>query len=737
MPHGWRRLIPAPSRFRGEGNYPIDAYSEFMPPPRLGWKPYGDPPVDPELFSEQDQHGWRVSEFQEAIELQPGLLQIAKQVVGKIGRLVDGNPETGILRDDLIDNPYWPPELASEPKLPHERCLVLLPLALSRTQDDKGRVRWTLFGNSEQGPGKAFWRSFFTAPGTEVAAEQGLAFFRRLLHAVYREDVGDLRQAGFRILPDQEPLLDFWTEGPMPSWTEPFVLKERQPIKGVKYLLTFRPFSRIPAPIQCRLPGRPIAFAAVSRESRLLGCADRPPVASGIAAGIADPAAADCCPPSHAHGNSRAAVGLSARTDGGSAAPNSHAPHVRNTYKRTHRWDKVLRDQDELALIGREDKLLHVLFSTIPDDLMLYDKPMARNVQLWTEDGKLLLDGPSATLAQLKQAMRAVQVGGLFGYRFQFPATRVGAYEVYWHRPLVAFRNHAGECELVPNAPNGYLTAYNMDRFQINKPVELWPRIQERPLARAALALYSSDNGRVAIPIIRNVRKLFDAYQISGGKRLSRSFARQLLSLHRSESLEAWFDSLPDQELASQIRDLIEPAAAPLPRRKGAAVPDSLTYQRTAKRSFEVAYWKTIARLAEGPLLNKNNADCVRDEITQRMLPYHGRQLDIFGDHLLDCYRRAIKSARMTGKALAGEIPFRWRTDFDYSWMGGWLKNQEGDAERDMIVVIPGRDRKAPSSCPTITTPRTWRTRTKKVSAVAALVSPPAARTTTTPPPPR
>ena len=47
----------------------------------------------------------------------------------------------------------------------------------------------------------------------------------------------------------------------------------------------------------------------------------------------------------------------------------------------------------------------------------------------------------------------------------------------------------------------------------------------------------------------------------------------------------------------------------------------------------------------------------------------------------------------MTGKALAGELPFRWRTDFDYSWMGGWLKNQERPAERDLIVVIPGRDR--------------------------------------------
>ena len=48
----------------------------------------------------------------------------------------------------------------------------------------------------------------------------------------------------------------------------------------------------------------------------------------------------------------------------------------------------------------------------------------------------------------------------------------------------------------------------------------------------------------------------------------------------------------------------------------------------TARRAFEVAYWKTIATLAEGRFLNKNNADCVRDAVTQCMLPYHGRHLD-------------------------------------------------------------------------------------------------------------
>ena len=49
----------------------------------------------------------------------------------------------------------------------------------------------------------------------------------------------------------------------------------------------------------------------------------------------------------------------------------------------------------------------------------------------------------------------------------------------------------------------------------------------------------------------------------------------------------------------------------------------------------------------------------------------------------------------MTGKAFTGEMPFHWRTDFHFTWMGGWLNNQAGETyERNIITVIPGRDRK-------------------------------------------
>src|SRR5262249_33828637 len=108
----------------------------------------------------------------------------------------------------------------------------------------------------------------------------------------------------------------------------------------------------------------------------------------------------------------------------------------------------------------------------------------------------------------------------------------------------------------------------------------------------------------------------------------------------------------------------------------------------------EVNYWKTIASLAEGQYLNKNNADCVRDPATQRQLCHHDRDLEALGRYLLTYYDRLVKRAGMAGKALVGDLPVHWRTDFHNSWMSGWLYNQEDrEEERDLIVVIPGRDR--------------------------------------------
>ena len=42
-----------------------------------------------------------------------------------------------------------------------------------------------------------------------------------------------------------------------------------------------------------------------------------------------------------------------------------------------------------------------------------------------------------------------------------------------------------------------------------------------------------------------------------------------------------------------------------------------------------------------------------------------------------------------------GELPFRWQTDFHFSWSGGWITTRTARPyERDLVVVIPGKDRR-------------------------------------------
>jgi hypothetical protein len=691
---GWQKLIPSEEDFQGSSACRIDAYSEYLPPPRVGWKPYGQVRVNNQMFSPEDPFGWKVHEFDEALELQPGLYHIARQLLTRLKRLQDGNPETGLPRHISEDNPFYPHELAVT-DLRKDPCVLLLPLALSRTQDDKGRVRWTLFGNTEQGPGKAFWKSFFTAPGVEGPAEAGIGFFCRLLHAVHGEDIADdkgLHRAGFRILPEDKPEFPFWSEGELPSWAKAFLFRDDEPGKAVKYLLTFRQFGRLPAAVREGYLGGRLALLPFPGSLVFWGVERARRGFSGLPLALQIPLLANV-------NRHESPIGIRVPQAGMFHVPHADQPtyesaagDVRATYKRTHRWEKVLRDQDE-PLIGKEASLVKVLFSTMQDDVELYGKPMARNVQIWTEHPELVLDGPHASPADIKRAMEKIHAGGVFGYRFLFPAMRVGKHEVYWHRPLVAYRNAAGEPVMLADAPLGYLTAYDADKPRLDRAIELWPRMQRRPVLLAALAGEDYTHKRQVPTQVRNVRKLAHAYALFGARKLPVNFALRVMGLDTVAAGERGLAHLPPQ-VATGIREIIELEPAESVSGKAGRPPESLTYAQTARRTFEVAYWKTIASLAETSLLNKNNADCVLDEPTQLVLPYRDRHLDRLGDQLLAYYDKKIAAADMTGKALAGEMPFRWRTDMDYSWMGGWRKNQEIEAERDLIIVIPGKNRR-------------------------------------------
>jgi hypothetical protein len=678
-----------------------------MPPARLGRKAYGD--VEPFLFSDADPWGWHITEYDEFTRLRPGLEIIGRQVVHSLVHLGNGQAAHGIAANKLADNPYWPDALAEHAgRLKHERYLVFLPLSLSRTLDDKGRLRWTLFGGSEQGPARAFWRSFFTAPRRELPAHEALDILGRLIGHAYDlppEKLSDLHAAGFRILPLEEVPHSWWSEKPLPAWTRRFLLEKRDRLAHVKFLLTFRPFGQLPRPVQraylagnlhlLPFPGSLLFWGAqgYQRLQKELPLALQIPLLHAVARhenpiGIRVPQSGWMHEPRPDH-----------------PSPDGHFGPVRNTYHRTHRWARIHRHEDELVTT-KEDHLAHVLFSTQSDDLGLYGKPMARNVQIWTHDLHLLLDGPTASQGEIMRTGRTIAEGGLFGYRFLFGAMRVGRHEVYWQRPLVGYWSaQKQEPVIVPNALPGYLTAYpganfpaGADRLRLDRPVELWPRLLHRPHHQAGIQLFEHHHDGHPYRTALNVRKLLNAGTFFPAG-LPRSFAHHLLSGPKHHTLEEWLRALPDQSrdpsaahrLAEELRRAMEPEPGSRRQRKPLA---ARTFSHTAQRSFEVCYWNTISALAAGKYVNKDNADCVLDPATQKHLRHHHRDLETLGDYLLDYYRTLIGRQRMTGKAVAGDLPFRWQTDFEYTWMGGWQSNQEGPPrERNLVVVIPGRDR--------------------------------------------
>ena len=699
---GWKQILNGFPWFLGKGHYPLPAYSEFMPPPRLGRLPYGA--TDNLLFSKDDPYGWHISEIEEEYEIKPGLQNIAQQIIELLVKLGEGRPAYHILGHmglNLQDNPYWPSELSAHcGHLAHERYLVLLPLALSRTQDDKGRLRWTFFGSSEQGPEKGFWKSFYSAPGQELSEKKSLAFIQQLMSSVYGEstkNASQLFRQGFRILPAEQNLkFPYWNQDFLPSWTQSFLIDDRTPVEDVRYLLTFRSFSHLPEQVRKRYLGGKLNLL--------------PFPGSLVAWGM----------PTYAHLQQELPFAMqialqrwAVRHDGaGIRIPQSgwlSEPHpsikpaqiqqelLLHTYQRTNRWNRVHRYDDPLALNPRLDNVAQVLFSTALDSIDLYDKPMARNCQIWTKDFKLILDGPNAAPLELRKAEASLVEGGLFGYRFLFPAMRIGQHEVFWHRPLAAYwSTKSNQAELLPHGPLGYLTAYRTDSPDLSKPVELWPRLLRRDLYLSALNNFNNVHDHYAHQTSLNILTLLDSWQLGNRKFLRRSFAQHMLRISKNETLDEWLSSLPQRahdskegrRVKRELGKILE-----LPKRMK-KLSEPLTYGKTATRAFEEAFWNGILTLSHGHFINKDNADCVQDQITQSKLSHHHRDLEPLGDYLISCHRQSISEAGMVDKAFCGELPFQWKTDFDFSLFGGWKNNQEGHAhERNILVVIPGKNR--------------------------------------------
>jgi hypothetical protein len=692
---GWEKLLEGYPWFNCEGCYQLPAYSEFMPSPQVGQKPLGE--IDVRVFDKNDPFGWKITELEEEFELRPGIVHVGRQIMNSLLKLGKGQKAVhinGHFRQNLINNPYWPEELSSRTAtLNHERFITLLPMMLSRTQDDKGRVTWTFFGNSIHDPEPAFWNGFYSAPGLELPPEKFTAFFSWLLNRVYHEPVTDektLTDAAFRILPVK-------TDSQLPTWCRRFLLTDEDSFAGVKYLLTFRPFSLLPEEVKglyfagklnlIPFPGSMVFWGmpTFQKLSSKLATARQIPLQLLVA-------------------RNRGIGTLRVTQTGWIHDPRPDARHsvdeelISDSFHRTHRWQRVHRYQDELNQTTAEKvKIVNALFSTKPDSMGLYNKPMARNCQITDHNFDLVLDGPSADKKKIAEAEKCLLAGGLFGYRFFYPPMKVGPYEVYWHRPLVAFHDpEKDNIEVHPDQLGGYLAAYHQKDKMMTSPELLWPRILRRDIYLSAMLDFISLHDHFRFQTPKNILALLDCWQLMDEKKLSRSFAHKVLNLPKGKTMEQWFDELSmhtaKPEAAGKMKKFLE-GIIEAPGEK--QLPEPMTYVFTANRDFETAWWSNIKFLAHGEFLNKDNADVATDDITKSIVGKSTRDLENVGDYFLKRHRKSISEAGMEGKALCGELPFRWNTDFDYSIYGGWKGNQKGSHyERNILVIIPGKNRK-------------------------------------------
>ena len=68
---GWGRFLKGFPWYSEKRKYPLQAYSEFMPPVRTGINPL-DGSVYPWVFRDNDLFGWQILEIEEEYQLRSG-----------------------------------------------------------------------------------------------------------------------------------------------------------------------------------------------------------------------------------------------------------------------------------------------------------------------------------------------------------------------------------------------------------------------------------------------------------------------------------------------------------------------------------------------------------------------------------------------------------------------------------------------------------------------------------------
>lgn len=687
----WQTIFDHPKswEFAPKQKYSIRAYSEFMPAPKIGLRPYelldhkGKELTDKEKAKILSRQAFRefydvrsprtffVHPYDEHREIRPGLKHLArswmKNLVQLIASMDENKDRSGISETLRLGNP-WP---KNPPKNSERPIVSLTPLTLSRTQDDLGQTPWTVFGGSEKDWEWIFWRSL-------KRAERPERWFFKLIKTVFEKtgSAKSLRDAGLWIFSKRE--------GEIPKSLRHLLWKDSVKPASVRFLVTFLPFGEWPGALRQKLASGDLDV--IPHPATLIF--HRPPMFE-LAASVHEEA--------YQIPLAREFSGYA--SDRGLRIPQVHflsgIPEEKSAVK--HKEAGVAPPQPPKKATAWE-----LLFAS-DEGLDLYDKPIARNTQIWRmatkQDGsgfypvQWIADGSKTEGIQAIESI-ATKIKGEKGtyYRNYFPPMQVNGWELRWYRPLVAWWN--------PTAPEGKKLGMDYDLMGVmgasgeKETVWLMPELRAEKVA-LQIAKMADPKGVVSGTTPLNVKKILD-FAAMMPKKLSGEMASRLLTAREMETpvFAEWLWSLNGfDDVLTELRESVEvdrPTQRVRPK----------TFGMTKGDDFEVSYWDRLSVLTTR-FRDKNNVEPAADEVTGHAKEKDNRRNDLpaLVDYL-DAYYQAVLG-KMPDSLEIHRHGFHWEVDFEFSWWLGRFLNEPGkDLEaikrhghKNLIVVIPGENR--------------------------------------------
>jgi hypothetical protein len=626
------------------GGFSLRAYSEFMPAPRAGARPYewrtetlttiARSPEWRRHYDPKSPSAFQVSWFDELRYLRPGLEKLATD---------------------------WLQSLPSSAG----PVVAFFSVALSQTQDDLGRTPWTVLGSADGEPEEEFWRS--------LRDHQSFPLWMCTLLSRTRLSPGpcsstsDLERLGLRlfsksrsVLPDARRLRAKAGERP-------------------RLLLTFLPTESWPESWKTDFEsGKLVVLPHPSTLSPW-----RSELASRLRRAQDD---GGQIPLAEIFSRSPAIPGLRVPKSGALEVTESDRAGRRKA-GRFSRLSHALWGETEEQPVS----LFRLVFDPSPEVTELYGKPVARNTQVWgisgENFGRFLLDGPRADKKAIDRARRqllAAPSSDRFAYREKFPPLEMAGHSVVWHRPLAAWT--------LPDLKAVHVEIGRLGRVELSrgkKAFELEPRLEERYGVEREMAEKLVDKGESPDATALNVLKVFEHSELLGEK-LPLQTVSALLTLEEGQTASDWLAQLSANapSTAKALESRVE---------RGASAPKvkPLTFGMSLGEKFEHAYWDKIVDLTEGPYRDKNNVDCTAPELNERCRRNH---LPLLADAYFSPYYRSLGLR-------AQYHAFHWVTDFDWqitpgaAWWGGLELNLPGRSlkeiartgHKNVVVVIPGK----------------------------------------------